>query len=412
MNKYFIYSLLLFTVTFLSCNNSSSSHDAHDHNHNHETEEAHSHDCSGHSHDKETHAEAGESHSHDAHEESSSSDEIVFSPQKAKEVGLVSQVIEPKSFRQVIQTSGEILPAQGNESMVVANIAGIISFNHPVTAGMSVKKGASILSINSNNLPDGDPVLRARNIYQTAKSEYERAGKLVKSQIISQKEYNRIKESYENARLSYEAISTNSTNKGVSIVSPMSGYVKTILVNEGDYVSVGQPLVSVTQTNRLYLRADVSERYYKDLVNIKSANFKTPYSNNVYKLDSLKGRLLSYGKASGENSYFIPVTFEFDNKGDVVPGSFVNIYLLSSNIPNVLSLPNSAITEEQGLYFIYKKLDEECYIKQEVKLGMNNGDEVQILSGLHPGDNVVVKGAYQLKLASATNAIPAHSHEH
>ena len=129
-------------------------------------------------------------------------------------------------------------------------------------------------------------------------------------------------------------------------------------------------------------------------------------------MDELKGRLLTYGKSSGENSYFIPVTFEFDNKGDIVPGAFVDVYLLSSEMQNILSLPISAITEEQGLYFIYKKIDEEGYKKQEVKLGMNNGKEVQILSGLQAGETIVVKGAYQIKLASASNAIPSHSHEH
>ena len=80
----------------------------------------------------------------------------------------------------------------------------------------------------------------------------------------------------------------------------------------------------------------------------------------------------------------------------------------------VVTFTNAAAQEmrERVLEAIYKKLDEECYKKQEVKIGMNNGDEIEILSGLHPGDNVVVKGAYQVKLASATSAIPAHSHEH
>ena len=50
--------------------------------------------------------------------------------------------------------------------------------------------------------------------------------------------------------------------------------------------------------------------------------------------------------------------------------------------------------------------------KQWVTLGANNGSEVQILSGLKPGDEVVTRGAYQIKLSSASNAIPAHSHSH
>ena len=64
------------------------------------------------------------------------------------------------------------------------------------------------------------------------------------------------------------------------------------------------------------------------------------------------------------------------------------------------------------MYFIYLQLDEEGYKKQEVTLGANDGKEVQILTGLKAGDRVVTKGAYQVKLASASNAIPAHSHEH
>lgn len=69
-------------------------------------------------------------------------------------------------------------------------------------------------------------------------------------------------------------------------------------------------------------------------------------------------------------------------------------------------------TEEQGIFFVYLQLDEEGYKKQEVTLGADNGKSVQILTGIKPGDRVVTEGAYQVRLASASNAIPAHSHEH
>ena len=132
----------------------------------------------------------------------------------------------------------------------------------------------------------------------------------------------------------------------------------------------------------------------------------------MYELKSLNGKLLSFGKSSGDNSFYVPVTFEFDNKGDIIAGSFVEIYLLSSQQENVLSLPRTALTEEQGVYFVYLQLDEEGYKKQEVTLGADNGRSVQILSGIKAGDRVVTEGAYQVRLASAGNAIPAHSHEH
>lgn len=81
----------------------------------------------------------------------------------------------------------------------------------------------------------------------------------------------------------------------------------------------------------------------------------------MYELKELSGKLLSFGKTSGDNSFYVPVTFEFDNKGEVIPGSFVEVYLLSSELENVISLPRTALTEEQGIFFVYLQLDEEGY---------------------------------------------------
>ena len=397
-------------------------HEGHDHaSHNHEGHNHAAHSHEGHNHATEGHNHAAEDHkvhNHDhaaeseAHEHGNNPDEIILAPEKAKAAGVMSEVIEPKGFRQVIATSGQIQAAQGAESVVVANVSGVVSFQRAMTDGASVGKGATILSISADKLQDGDPAERARIAYETAKAEYDRAQRLVGNQIISQKEFNAIKETYENARLSYEALSKNKSTKGVAVTAPIGGYIKNLLVKEGDFVTVGQPLLTVTQNNSLYLRADVSERYYRYLSTISSANFKTPYDNQVYELSALNGKLLSYGKASGDGSYYVPVTFSFDNKGDVVPGSFVEVFLMSKELPNTLVIPVEALTEEQGLYFVYLQKCAESYKKQEVKIGASNGKEVQILEGLHAGDRVVVKGAYHVKLASASNALPAHSHEH
>ena len=437
MKKIFFMGVMGMFLLGSCSSNSGHSHEGHNHDHeghNHATEE-HAHNHEGHSHEHESHNHEG--HNHEAHEHNHAAeahnheghnhedhnhdhghahgvnpDEIMLAPAKAKAAGVVSEVIQPKPFRQIIKASGEVQAAQGNESIVVANVSGIVSFQRSVTEGMQVGKGASLMSISASKLQDGDPAERARIAYEAAKADFERASRLVESQIVSQKEFVAIKEKYENAKLAYEALAKNQTKNGVSVTSPMGGYIKNLLVKEGDYVSVGQPLATVTQNNRLFLRADVSERYYKYLNGITSANFKTPYDNQVYELEALNGKLLSYGKSAGAGSFYVPVTFSFDNKGDIIPGSFVEIFLLSKQMEDAIVLPVEALTEEQGLYFIYIQNCEESYKKQEVKLGASNGKEVQILSGVHPGDKVVVKGAYHVKLASASNALPAHSHEH
>ena len=296
--------------------------------------------------------------------------------------------------------------------MAVAPVSGVVNLQGRVVEGMRVAPGEALLTLSSNRMAEGDPVEKARVAYETARKEYERMEALLPDRIVSEKDFARAREAYENARISYEAVAKNQTAGGQVVTAPIGGYVKSLLVKEGDYVNVGQPVASITQNRRLFLRADVSEKYYRDLPSIASAHFRTPYDDTTYALEQLDGRLLSYGKASGTDGYYIPVTFEFDNRGGIVPGSFVEIYLLSQPMQDVLSLPESALTEEQGSFFVYRQLDEECYEKQLVTVGASDGQRVQILSGIRAGDRIVTRGAYQVKLASASNAIPAHTHEH
>lgn len=360
----------------------------------------------------EEHGHEAGGHVRETAEHAGHSDEIILTPEKAKAAGVVVETVNPGRFREIIFTSGQVLAAQGSETTLVAAASGVVSFSQTVTEGMAVGKGAELLSISAENLQDGDPVKRARITYERAKEEYERAEKLIGDRIVSEKDFNALKENYENARLAYEALSPSRDGRGAAVKSPVGGFIKSCTVREGDYVTVGQPLLTVSQTRRLMLRAEVSERYYARLGQVSSANFRTSYGDKTYSLDSLNGRMLSYGKMPGDASYYIPVTFEFDNRGDIVPGSFAEVYLLSGERQNVISLPLSALTEEQGLNFVYVRLDEEGYRKQEVTTGASDGRRIEILSGLKAGDNVVVQGAIHVKLASASNAIPGHTHNH
>lgn len=398
-----IYLLwVLCAYVLAGCSGGATKQEEHNHDHEaHEHEEGHDHDHEGHDHGKEAATTA-------AH-----SNEIIFKEELAKAVGLQTKVVEPAPFTDVIKTSGSILAAQGDETTVVATVPGIVTFgNLSFVDGAVVRKGQAILSLASNTLSDGNVAARAKYAYENAKKEYERMEQLVGDKIVSAKDFEQARLNYENAKVAYEAVAGKQTANGVSVVSPMNGYLKNLQVKEGDYVAVGQPLATISQNSRLVLRAEVSEKYYQYLPAVQSANFRTPYDDKVYKLSDLHGRMLSFGKASDANSFYIPVTFEFDNKGAVIPGSFVEIYLLTSPMEEVLSVPVSALIEEQGVYSVFIRLDEEGYQKREVKLGANNGSEVQILSGLKPGETVVTQGAYQIKLASASNAIPAHTHNH
>ncbi|MCC8171589.1 MAG: efflux RND transporter periplasmic adaptor subunit [Parabacteroides sp.] len=391
------YIILAGAATFIAA--CSASHDNHDHeseNHDHAAEAA------------------AHGHDHDHEAEAVHADEIIFSKAQAEAFGLEVMPVTPGKFHQVIKVSGQVLAAQGDETTQVAPVAGVVTFGKTaVVEGANVRKGEPLLSISSKNLNDGDPVLKARFAYEAAKKEYDRMAALVKDKIVTEKDYNAARLNYETAKVAYEAVAGQYTAQGQNVPAAMTGFVKSRLVNEGDYVQVGQPLVTLSQNNRLMLRADVSASYYPALPTIRTANFRTPYDNRLYQLDNLNGRFLSYGKSTDNTSFYLPVLFDFDNKGTVIPGSYVEVFLISSPMENVLRIPHSALTEEEGAYFVYIRLDEEGYRKQEVTLGVSDGNDVQVLAGLQPGDEVVTRGAYQVRLASHSSVIPeGHSHSH
>ena len=392
---------VIFAYILAGCNGNTAAHGEHEHE-AHEHEEGHDHDHEGHDHEHEghdhEHEEAGEGHA----------GEISFKKALAEAVGLQTSKVEPGVFTDVIKTSGRVMAAQGEESTVVATVPGVVTFgNLSFVDGTAVRKGQAILSLASSSLSDGNVAAKAKYAYENAKKEYERMETLIGDKIVSAKDFEQARLNYENAKVAWEAVAGKQTANGVSVVSPINGYLKNLQVKEGDYVTA-----TISQNGRLVLRAEVSEKYYNYLPSIQSANFRTPYDNVTYKLSDLRGHLLSYGKASDTNSFYVPVTFEFDNKGAIIPGSFVEIYLLTAPMQNVISVPVSALIEEQGVYSVFVRVHEEAYKKVPVTLGADNGSEVQILSGLKAGDEVVTVGAYQIKLASASNAIPAHTHNH
>lgn len=397
MKKY-IFIILAAAISLTSCDKKQSdkktveTHQKGD-GHNHEEGDVHNH--------KEE-KNSGEEHS----------DEIVFTRQQADAIGLEVYNVEPSIFSQVIKTSGQIQSAQGDEATIVATTNGIVSFPaRSIIEGAPVGTGTTIVTISARNLYEGDPVAKAKITYETALKEFKRAEGLVKDKIISEKEFEQSRLKYENARTAYEAQATNVTASGVKVTTPISGYIKNRLVNQGEFVSVGQPIATISKNRRLQLRADVSENYFNELGKIRNANFVVSYNNKAYRLADLNGRLLSFGKAADETSFYIPVTFEFDNIGDFIPGSYVEVYLLATPQNNVISIPVSALTEEQGIYFVYLQIGEEEFLKREIAIGESDGKNVRVLSGLSTGDKVVIKGAYQVKLASNSSVLPeGHSH--
>lgn len=390
------------------------SHEGHSHEgHSHD---AHSHEAHNHSEHKHNHsAQSHDTHSHDTHghDEGMHAGEIKFSKAQAEAVGLETEIVTPAPFRGVIHTGGQFRNLQGSEENIVATTSGVLYYSNPsISEGTYITKGEKIASVSARHLQDGDPVVKAKVAFETAEKEFHRAEKLVADKIISEKDFEQAKLNYETAKASYEGQAANLSEQGVSLKSKAAGYVSRILVGQGEYVSVGQIVAKLVSNNKMQLVSDLPEGHFKDLGKIHDANFQAAYDSEVYNVKALKGRLVSCGRVASEGSAYIPVTFEFENRGGFIPGSFAEVWLLSDSREDALSVPVGALSEDQGVFAVFVRLEEEIFKRQEVTIGHSNGQRVEILAGLRGGEEVVVRGTHQVKLASASTAIPGHTHNH
>ena len=418
---------LAVTLSLSSCGNRNTSHDEHAHDHAGHTHETHDHsshnhsheghDHSSHNHDHSAHSHAGHdhsthSHSHAEAEHQHNENEINFPADQAARTDFKVEEIQPSTFNHVIPCTARILAAQGDEATIVAPISGVVSFGGKrLATGAQVSRNQTLFTISSRDLASGSQVDKIVADYRRAEAEYNRLKQLVEEQIVSRSEFEAAESAYLKAKAEYDAVAARSSEKGSNVGAPIAGYITSLAIGEGDFVEMGQPLATVSQNRRLQLRADLPQRYYRELRTIKTANIVDPATGESYRLADCGGRLLSVGRIADSGSTLIPVTFEFDNRNDLPQGAIVEAYLIGAPIAEALVVPVTAVTEAQGLYYVYVQLDADCYERREVALGASDGERVQLLSGIEAGDRVVTRGAVNVKMAAASGAIP-HSHQH
>ena len=204
------------------------------------------------------HEEASEAHHHE-------DGGIEISPERQEKLGIRVEPVCREAFSQVIRTSGQIESSAGDEMTIVAKADGIVRLGH-LNEGSAVGKGSRIALISTKEIGSGDVLAKAAITLETARKEYERDQQLSQENIVSESHLDQSRLAYEHARAAYEAlVSSGAEEDGLVVSSPLSGYIKNLLVKSGDYVQTGTPLATVSCNRRLRLRADVPEKYYPDL---------------------------------------------------------------------------------------------------------------------------------------------------
>lgn len=397
MKKLLIISIIL---GLLSC----AQHESHEHNHEHEGY-VHTSEC-----DHEHHHDADEHH-HD-HEETVSNS-VAFSHEQMEKVDFEVMKVMNQPICQIIKTTACVMPAQNDVKIITAATDGIVEFSKDnFVEGSNLTEGMVVLTINNGKMAQGNLSVLQEEVtadYNRTKANYERKQSLFANKLVTENDLQEAEAEYLKAKKAFDNMQNNFADGKQVVKSPVSGYVKDIFVENGSYVTAGQELMTICRAGKLYLKADLQSKYFPVLKNIVSANFKSLNNNKMYSLDDLNGRLLSYGKATSFDNPLIPVTFEIDDNEELVSGSFVELYIMTKDESEGIMVPNSALIEEMGSYFVFVEVRHELFEKRAVTVGVSDGFNTQIVRGLEPDETIVSKGAIYIKLAQGSGKLDPHA---
>jgi cobalt-zinc-cadmium efflux system membrane fusion protein len=316
--------------------------------------------------------------------------------------------LEPGDFCFIYKTSGQLLPDIKDEIILNASSTGIISFSDNLMyPGIRVTKNQEIFTISGKNLIEDNTEIKyqkTESAYITARENFERAKKMYESQLITEEHFLEKKLFYEQALAEYNNFQRSFSVSGNRILSPAEGYIKDLLVAEGQMVHTGDRIASVITEHNLVLKADIPPADLEILSKVHRANFST---------DQMNGRIISYGKSIGQNSYYIPLFFRISYDDDLIPGTFADIWLIGDTVHDALIIPNTALMEEFGKRFVFREKEDGSFEKRYISTGNTDGSATQVMEGLQKGDIIVSEGAYFIKLALQSSTIPStHSHNH
>lgn len=363
----------------------------------------------GHGHSE---AEEAELHGHHHHEgEGESSDEIRLEPEMATRFGVVCDTVRTGEFSESVYASGRVMTSGSEMAVVSAPTSGILSFAGGIAPGKEVGRGARIASVKTGVTTGGDANRAAKAALDAATRELERLKPLFADRLVTASEYNAALAAYESAKAAY-----SSAGASGAAVAPISGVILSLDAAEGEYVEVGAPVASIASDRNLTLRIDLPRSMASRLGSFNDARVRTADGSTVL-LSEIGGKRAGAAAASaagGTASAYVPVFFTVPNTGTLfVAGSGLEAWALGARKGGVLTVPVGALSEQMGNYFVYERLDDECYRKLAVEPGESDGKSVVIRSGLEPGCVIVTSGVTTLRLSENAKAIPeGHSHNH
>jgi cobalt-zinc-cadmium efflux system membrane fusion protein len=327
-----------------------------------------------------------------------------------------------------VEVPGQLVANEDRTARLAAPTQGRVLAVH-VSPGQRVSAGTGLVTLQSTeasmaqaDLAKAQAELASRRAAAAyAKSARDRAERLLALKAIPRQDYERAIADDELARAAVnQAVAelqrarSNASQLGIDVRagtmtlrSPISGVVTTRDAIPGAVVSAGAPLVTVTDPNALWLTAALPEAFASGVQVGSPLRFAVP---------TFPGQTFT-ARVQSVSASFDPVTRSLPVRGLVVntqsrlrPEMFARVWIESGVRQSFVTVPESAIQRMDGSDVVFIAHPDERggarLERREVRIGGTSDDRTAIVSGLTPGEAVVVEGTYAVKAELAKGKMP------
>jgi membrane fusion protein, multidrug efflux system len=283
-----------------------------------------------------------------------------------------------------------------NEVKIVAEADGRVE-RLLVEEGVFIQQGnplATLVQGDAQMLREKANV-RARN----AKVAYTRAADMFGKGLMSQGDYEKAAMENEVAR---QELGEANWRLGKTVIrAPFTGRVTERMINQGQHVKPGDPLFTLTDFDPLIARIFLPERDVIALQPGREVRLALRAASDII----FEGRIRQISPVVDTQTGTVKVTVEAVNPPAVVrPGAFVTVSIVRDTKQNAIRIPREAVVRELREAHVFIA-DNGFAKRRDITLGIEEGDYIEALSGVKPGEKVIVAGQGALKDGSAIKVL-------
>lgn len=285
-----------------------------------------------------------------------------------------------------------------NSANISINVSGKLKILN-LELGTAVSKGQVLGSVdNSVKLINLESSQLLADKYE---ADFKRQKDLYEGKAATEVDFNNAKYNYENAKTQVALIKQQISDGNV--VAPISGIVTKRNVEEGEFVNLGTAIATVVDISKLQSFVMVSE---KNVYSLKKGTAVVIHTD-VYPDKLFKGTI-KYISPNGDDSHNYEVGITVDNDKDVSlkGGTFILVDFDIKNTTIALQIPKVALVEGIKNPYVYVVNNKKAVIKKLI-LGRDLGENIEVLSGLSEGEQVITSGQINISENSIIDVINA-----